>query len=40
VVLGLYRLFRVVAPEDGKLLASAQVPGGEWLARLVSGGTH
>ena len=38
VVVGLYRLFRVVAPEDGRLLASAGVPGGGMLARLVTPG--
>jgi hypothetical protein len=40
VVVVLYRLFRVVAPEDGRLLASAGVPGGGLLARLVTGGTR
>ena len=38
VVVALYRLFRVVAPEDGRLLASAGVPGGGMLARLVTRG--
>lgn len=38
VVVVLYRLFRVVAPEDGRLLASAGVPGGGLLARLVTSG--
>jgi O-antigen/teichoic acid export membrane protein len=36
VVVVLYRLFRVVAPEDGRLLASAGVPGGGLLARMVT----
>jgi O-antigen/teichoic acid export membrane protein len=38
VVILLYRMFRVVAPEDGRLLATARVPGGGLLARLVTVG--
>jgi O-antigen/teichoic acid export membrane protein len=40
VVIALYRLFRVVAPEDGRLLASTGVPGGGLVARMVTGGTR
>jgi O-antigen/teichoic acid export membrane protein len=38
IVILLYRMFRVVAPEDGRLLATARVPGGGLLARLVTVG--